>query len=88
MTPPHDIVDEEIAPYLELPDYVDEEKAIMYESKEALENHPVNLKRVEEGKEPCNMVWFWGQGTMPAMPKMKDTYLSQRRHIWQYYRQP
>ena len=74
MTPPHDIVDEDIAPYLELPDYVDEVLSIMHESKNALENHPVNLKRIEEGMEPCNMVWFWGQGTMPAMPKMDETY--------------
>ena len=46
----------------------------MHESKEALENHPVNQKRIAEGKDPCNMVWFWGQGTMPDMPDMKDTY--------------
>ena len=74
MTPPHDIVDEDIAPYLELPDFVDDVKSIMHESKEALENHPVNQKRIAEGKEPCNMVWCWGQGTMPDMPDMKDTY--------------
>ena len=74
MTPPHDIVDEDIAPYIELPDFVDDVKSIMLESKEALENHPVNQKRIADGKEPCNMVWFWGQGTMPDMPEMKDTY--------------
>ena len=46
----------------------------MLESKEALEGHPVNEKRISEGKEPCNMVWFWGQGTMPDMPNMEEDY--------------
>ena len=31
MTPPHDIVDEDIAPYIELPDFVDDVKSIMLE---------------------------------------------------------
>ena len=74
MVPPHDFVGEEIADKLEFDSFADEIKAIMIESKEALSNHPVNQKRIEEGKEPSNMVWFWGQGTMPAMPSMKDTY--------------
>ena len=74
MVPPHDFVGEEIADKLEFDSFADEIKAIMIESKEALANHPVNLKRIEEGKEPSNMVWFWGQGTMPDMPSMKDTY--------------
>ena len=74
MVPPHDFVGETIADKLEFDSFADEVKSIMLESKEALENHPVNQKRVEEGKEPCNMVWFWGQGTMPDMPKMEDVY--------------
>lgn len=74
MVPPHDFVGETIADKIEFESFADEVKSIMLESKEALENHPVNQKRIEEGKEPCNMVWFWGQGTMPDMPQMKDTY--------------
>lgn len=74
MVPPHDFVGETIEDKIQFDSFADEVKAIMLESKEALENHPVNQKRVEEGKEPCNMVWFWGQGTMPDMPKMEDVY--------------
>ena len=74
MVPPHDFVGETIADKIEFDSFADEVKAIMLESQEALENHPVNQKRIEEGKEPCNMVWFWGQGTMPDMPKMEDVY--------------
>ncbi len=74
MVPPHDFVGETIEDKIQFDSFADEVKSIMLESKEALENHPVNQKRIEEGKEPCNMVWFWGQGTMPDMPKMEDVY--------------
>ena len=74
MVPPHDFVGDTIADKIEFDSFADEVKSIMLESKEALTDHPVNQKRIEEGKEPCNMVWFWGQGTMPDMPKMEDVY--------------
>ena len=74
MVPPHDFVGETIDDKLEFDSFADEVKSIMLESKEALENHPVNQKRIAEGKEPCNMVWFWGQGTMPDVPSMKEVY--------------
>ena len=74
MVPPHDFVGETIEDKLEFDSFADEVKAIMLESKEALADHPVNQKRIEDGKEPCNMVWFWGQGTMPDMPKMDEVY--------------
>ena len=74
MVPPHDFVGDSIADKIAFDSFADEVKSIMLESKEALENHPVNLKRIEEGKEPCNMVWFWGQGTMPDMPSMDEVY--------------
>ena len=67
MVPPHDFVGETIEDKIQFDSFADEVKAIMLESQEALENHPVNQKRIEEGKEPCNMVWFWGQGTMPGL---------------------
>ena len=74
MVPPHDFVGDAIADKIEFDSFADEVKSIMLESKEALTDHPVNQKRIEEGKEPCNMVWFWGQGTMPDMPSMKEVY--------------
>ena len=74
MVPPHDFVGDEIADKIEFESFADKVKSIMLESKEVLADHPVNQKRVEEGKEPCNMVWFWGQGTMPDMPSMEEIY--------------
>ena len=47
---------------------------IMNDSTRILSDHPINKKRAREGKEPANMVWFWGGGTKPAMPSFKELY--------------
>lgn len=76
-TPPHDVVGESIKEHLIKPS--DDRRAIvinelMYESQEILENHPINLKRVQEGKKPANMIWLWGQGVKPEMEPFHDKY--------------
>lgn len=58
-TPPHDISGQVIGKYL--PDngvMLD----IMKKSYDIMSKHPVNLKRIAEGKNPANSVWFWGNG--------------------------
>ncbi|KZX17576.1 cofactor-independent phosphoglycerate mutase [Methanobrevibacter filiformis] len=72
--PPHDIVGKKIENYV---DWVDDGRVIrniMLESKEILEDHPINRKRASEGKKIANMVWLWGQGLKPKMPLFKDVY--------------
>ena len=76
-TPPHDVVGESIKEHLIKPS--DDRRAIvinelMYESQEILENHPINIKRVQEGKKPANMIWLWGQGVKPEMEPFHDKY--------------
>ncbi|MDD5451051.1 MAG: cofactor-independent phosphoglycerate mutase [Desulfovibrionales bacterium] len=39
-----------------------------------LRDHPVNERRVQEGKKPANAVWLWGQGRMPSMPKFSERF--------------
>lgn len=80
IVPPHDVVGENINGVLFInPEDVGLKEAkyikkLMDESKEFLENHPVNNKRAEKGQEIANMIWLWGQGTMPAMPNLEETY--------------
>ena len=76
--PPHDIAGEDLNENTsgdrwdeKLPDFI---KKIMWESREVLENHEVNKKRVADGKKPANMVWLWGQGVTPTLPNFKDVY--------------
>ena len=68
LTPPHDISGRIIGPHLNGHPGAAELIRMMKESGEILNNHPVNLKRVEEGKRPANSLWFWGQGKKPALP--------------------
>lgn len=73
-TPPHDISDKKIAPYL--PSGTDGEKFLSLQkaSYEILSKHPVNIARIKAGKNPANSVWFWGEGTKPALPDFERVY--------------
>jgi 2,3-bisphosphoglycerate-independent phosphoglycerate mutase len=67
LTPPHDIPGRVIKEYIPQGDFVAELYALMKKSYDLLKDHPVNLKRIEEGKRPANSCWFWGEGTKPQL---------------------
>ena len=46
----------------------------MIKSSELLKDHPINQKRIKEGKNPATSLWFWGEGTKPALQKFIDRY--------------
>lgn len=76
-TPPHDVVGEPISEHLIKPENDPlsiKLNELMYKSSEVLINHPVNQKRLDEGKKPANMIWLWGQGTKPQMTPFIDMY--------------
>ncbi|MGB9597117.1 MAG: cofactor-independent phosphoglycerate mutase [Candidatus Poribacteria bacterium] len=73
-TPPHDITDKEYEFYLPKGDGQDFVRKLMEKSKQILEDHPINKKRISEGKKSGNMIWLWGQGCAPNMPKFKEKY--------------
>lgn len=76
-TPPHDVVGEGIEENLLKP-HGDKNaellNKLMIESQEILEDHPVNKKRIANGKYPANMIWLWGQGTKPTMTSFAEKY--------------
>ncbi len=43
-------------------------------SQELLAAHPVNLRRVAEGKDPANSIWAWSPGYKPAMETLMQSY--------------
>ena len=76
-TPPHDVVGEPVESNLLKPAETKNAEilnGIMHRSKEVLTNHPINQKRVQESKNPANMIWLWGQGVKPEMPSFKEKY--------------
>lgn len=67
-TPPHDILGKRIAEYLPMGDGESTLRGLMFDSHELLENHPINQRRIGEGKNPANMIWLWGQGRALSIP--------------------
>ncbi|PVX23761.1 MAG: cofactor-independent phosphoglycerate mutase [Candidatus Bathyarchaeum sp.] len=47
---------------------------MILDSKQVLENHPVNVAREKSGKKPGNMIWPWGGGKTPVMSTFKEKY--------------
>ncbi|PWR70054.1 cofactor-independent phosphoglycerate mutase [Methanospirillum stamsii] len=76
-TPPHDITGEPVASYL--PDGPDAGILLkaMKISEEVFAHHPVNLARLDQGKNPATTIWPWSGGMRPAIkPFIELTGLS------------
>jgi len=71
--PPHDVLDQDMSGYLNR-DSIDPVPAMIRKSWPLLKDHPVNLKRRQEGLNEANSIWLWGQGKAPAIPLFKDIY--------------
>lgn len=71
LTPPHDISDKKITDHLPQGPLGKKYLALMQKSFELLKNHPINLKRVAEGKKPANSIWLWGEGTKPGLARFE-----------------
>lgn len=69
LTPPHDILTQRIGDYLPEDPVL---RDMMKKSYEILVNHPINLKRKEQGLNPANSAWFWGAGTRPALKSFEE----------------
>ncbi len=73
-TPPHDITGRAIREFLPGGTCGQQILNLMKASTQVLENHPVNLNRVAQGKNPANSIWLWGQGFKPALPSFESKY--------------
>ncbi len=69
LTPPHDILTKRIGDYLPQDPVLRE---MMKKSYDILANHPINIKRKEQGLNPANSAWFWGAGTRPALTSFTE----------------
>jgi len=74
MTPPHDISGKVIGEHLSDSKNAKPLIALMKKSYDILKNHPVNIKRISEGKRPANAIWLWGEGTKPQVENFKEKY--------------
>jgi len=67
-TPPHDIVGQPIAKHLPEGDGAETLRQLIYDSYEILSKLEVNRGLRDQGKNPANMIWPWGQGRPARMP--------------------
>ena len=79
-TPPHDVPLKPFRPLMVKPlvpeakptaDLINE---LIIKSQELLKNHPLNLKRMSEGKDPANSIWPWSPGNRPNMEPFNEVF--------------
>jgi 2,3-bisphosphoglycerate-independent phosphoglycerate mutase len=72
--PPHDHTDQDVTHlwnrYLTDPGWA----SLLSGSRQVLDNHPVNIQRRKEGKNPANCIWLWGEGRPPSMPLLRARF--------------
>ena len=72
--PPHDITGGSISKNLPQGEGADILIKLMEDSRKLLENHEINLVRIDLKENPANMIWLWGQGKKPSLPKFFEKY--------------
>lgn len=79
-TPPHDItgipfkdviIKAETTEAQSTADYLNN---LILKSQELLKDHPLNKRRIAEGKEPANSIWPWSPGYRPQMQTLQELY--------------
>lgn len=85
--PPHDIPLHPFRPNMvraEVPE-AEETAALLnqliMQSQEVLKDHPVNLRRIQEGHDAANSIWPWSPGARPAMQTLKSMYGIQKSSV-------
>ena len=79
-TPPHDIPEQPFRPHLIQPENeearstADALNRLIFASQEILADHPVNRKRIAEGKAPANSIWPWSPGFRPQMRPLNEMF--------------
>lgn len=52
---------------------------LIIRSQKLLAEHPLNLQRMSEGKDPANSIWPWAGGYRPHMTPLTETFPQIRR---------
>ena len=79
-TPPHDVPLQPFHPLMVKPEVPEAQATadlvnhLILRSQELLARHPLNLKRISEGKDPANSIWPWSFGNRPNMRPLSVMY--------------
>ena len=72
--PPHDIMGGKISKNLPKGKEASLLSDLIQRSREVLTKHEINQVRIDLKENPANMIWLWGQGIKPQMPKFMDKF--------------
>ena len=72
--PPHDISGQGILENLPKGNNAETIIKLMQNSRKILEAHEINQIRIDLKENPANMIWLWGQGRKPVLPKFMEKY--------------
>ena len=73
-TPPHDLSDKTVENDFPRGPGSDFLVELMHKSSEWFTDHPVNKKRVADGKLPATNVWLWGLGKKPSLASFESVH--------------
>lgn len=79
-TPPHDVPGQPWQPLLtkaatpEAQPTADLINDLILRSQQLLANHPLNIQRMAEGKDPANSIWPWAGGYRPHMIPLTERF--------------
>ncbi len=79
-TPPHDVPGVAFDHVLIRPECTEAEGTATFlndltlRSQRLLAKHPINIRRMREGKDPANSIWLWSPGYRPEMPTLLEKY--------------
>lgn len=71
IVPPHEFTGKPVRDHLPPNAEVAE---LLEASREVFRDHPVNRRRMAEGKRPATQIWLWGQGRAMSLPSYKTQY--------------
>lgn len=79
-TPPHDVTGVSFTDVLIKPEIPEAKETadclnnLILKSQELLKDHPINKKRIAEGKDPANSIWPWSPGYRPQMETLQELF--------------
>lgn len=63
--PPEDVLGDDLVEHLPAGDEGRRWRRLLNEAQVILHNHPLNERRMAQGRPPVNSLWFWGGGVLP-----------------------
>ncbi|MBN1793729.1 MAG: cofactor-independent phosphoglycerate mutase [Candidatus Omnitrophica bacterium] len=72
--PPHDITGGSISSNLPTGPGAELIVSLMERSRALLSAHDINTVRIDLGENPANMIWLWGGGKRPHLPKFSEMH--------------